>query len=251
MQAGAITDYIDVPQLLFWAFFLAFVGIVVLLLREDRREGYPKKNLGLPFLGGPQSLPAPRTYIRLDGTTTVAPHHDPNPPVHAEAVHRVEGGPYEPVGDPLKSALGPGTYTMRRDEPFTLIDGEPQVQPLRTAKGWSVMSGETDPRGMRVFDVRFRPVGVVREIWVDRGVKFLRYMELELDAAAGGEVVMLPIHHCDINERKREIRVTALEQDGFAGVPRLRSPDQITAREEDMVNGYYAGGRFHNDGVVL
>ena len=31
-QAGAITDYIDVAQAAWWLFFLAFIGIVLLLV---------------------------------------------------------------------------------------------------------------------------------------------------------------------------------------------------------------------------
>ena len=249
-QAGAITEYIDVAQAAWWLFFLAFIAIVLLLRREDQRESYPKDNLGLPPLAGPQPLPPPRPMLRLDGTATAQPHHDPAPPVRAHALHRFAGGPLVPDGDPLTSVVGPGTYTMRRDEPFLMVDGDPQVQPLRAAGGWDVMPGETDLRGMRVLDIRFLPVGRVEELWVDRGVKILRYLEISLDGGLGTGPVLLPIHHCDVDERERDIRVTALHQGQFNGVPRLQAPDSITAREEDMVNAYYGGGRFHSDGVA-
>ncbi|HEY0204204.1 MAG TPA: photosynthetic reaction center subunit H [Acetobacteraceae bacterium] len=249
-QAGAITDYIDVAQAAWWLFFLAFIGIVLLLLREDRREGYPKDSLGLEPLAGPQLLPPSRPMLRLDGTATAQPHHDPAPPVRAHPLFRFAGSPLVPDGNPLTSAVGPGTYTMRRDEPFLMVDGTHQVQPLRAAEGWEVMPGETDLRGMRVLDIRFLPVGRVEELWVDRGVKILRYLEISLDEGQGAGPVLLPIHHCDVDERERDIRVTALHQGQFNDVPRLRAPDSITAREEDMVNSYYAGGRFHSDGVA-
>ncbi len=249
-QAGAITDYIDVAQAAWWLFFLAFIGIVLLLLREDRREGYPKDSLGLEPLAGPQLLPPSRPMLRLDGTATAQPHHDPAPPVRAHPLFRFAGSPLVPDGNPLTSAVGPGTYTMRRDEPFLMVDGTHQVQPLRAAEGWEVMPGETDLRGMRVLDIRFLPVGRVEELWVDRGVKILRYLEISLDEGQGADPVLLPIHHCDVDERERDIRVTALHQGQFNDVPRLRAPDSITAREEDMVNSYYAGGRFHSDGVA-
>ncbi|MGI4946427.1 MAG: photosynthetic reaction center subunit H [Janthinobacterium lividum] len=250
-QAGAITDYIDVAQAAWWLFFLAFIAIVALLVREDRREGYPKDNLGLEPLAGQQLQPQSRPMLRLDGSATSQPHHDPAPPVRAHPLFRFAGGPLEPDGNPLTAAVGPGTYTMRRDKPFLMLDGEPQVQPLRAAKGWEVMPGETDLRGMRVLDIRFLPVGRVEELWVDRGVKVLRYLEISLDEGQGTGRVLLPIYHCNVDEQERDIRVTALHQGQFNDVPRLKAPDIITGREEDMVNSYYAGGRFHSDGIAL
>lgn len=256
MQAGAITQYIDVAQAAWWLFFLAFIGIVLLLRREDQREGYPKDNLGLQPLAGPMPLPPSRPLLRMDGSATAQPHHDPAPPVRAHPQFRFAGGPLVPDGNPLTAAVGPGTYTMRSDKPFLMVDGEPQVQPLRAAAGWDVMPGETDLRGMRVLDIRFLPVGRVEELWVDRGVKILRYLEVSLDEGqdlgkgGGTGRVLLPIHHCEVHERERDIRVTALHRGQFNDVPRPRAPDSITAREEDMVNAYYAGGRFHSDGVA-
>ncbi len=144
---------------------------------------------------------------------------------------------------------------MRRDKPFLMADNTPQVQPLRAAEGCGVMLGETDLRGMRVLDIRFLPVGRVEELWVDRGVKILRYLEISLDdgpglgEGGGADRVLLPIHHCEVHERERDLRVTALHRGQFNDVPRPRAPDSITARE-DMVNAYYAGGRFHSDGVA-
>ncbi len=106
MQAGAITQYIDVAQAAWWLSFLAFIGIVLLLRREDQREGYPKDNLGLQPLAGPMSLPPSRPMLRLDGSATAQPHHDPAPPVRAHPQFRFAGGPLVPDGNPLTAALG-------------------------------------------------------------------------------------------------------------------------------------------------
>ncbi len=38
---GAITGYIDVAQVVLYAFWIFFAGLVFYLRREDRREGYP------------------------------------------------------------------------------------------------------------------------------------------------------------------------------------------------------------------
>ena len=34
-----VTQYIDLPQLAFWLFFLAFVAICYFLRKNDKREG--------------------------------------------------------------------------------------------------------------------------------------------------------------------------------------------------------------------
>ena len=34
-------NYIDLPTLLIWTFWLAFAGLIIYLRREDKREGYP------------------------------------------------------------------------------------------------------------------------------------------------------------------------------------------------------------------
>ena len=41
MPTGALTGYVDVAQVVLYAFFLFFAGLVFWLRREDRREGYP------------------------------------------------------------------------------------------------------------------------------------------------------------------------------------------------------------------
>jgi hypothetical protein len=41
MQTGAITTHIDVAQIVLYAFFLFFTGLVIHLLRESKREGFP------------------------------------------------------------------------------------------------------------------------------------------------------------------------------------------------------------------
>ena len=40
MQTGAITGYIDVAQLVLYAFWFFFAGLIWYLRREDKREGY-------------------------------------------------------------------------------------------------------------------------------------------------------------------------------------------------------------------
>ena len=46
MIRGAVTGYIDVAQLVLYAFWIFFVGLIFYLRREDKREGYPLESDG-------------------------------------------------------------------------------------------------------------------------------------------------------------------------------------------------------------
>ena len=68
-------------------------------------------------------------------------------------------------------------------------------------------------------------------------------------AAPGGRRVLLPIYFADVSKRRGWVRVRALLAPQFADVPGLANPDQITAREEDRVNAYYASGPLFSQGT--
>ena len=75
MQTGAITQYIDVAQIVLYAFWIFFAGLIYYLHQENKREGYPlesnvpggKKSVGFP------GLPSPKTYHLADGTSVTVP----------------------------------------------------------------------------------------------------------------------------------------------------------------------------------
>ena len=76
MPTGAITSYIDVAQLVLYAFWLFFAGLIFYLRREDKREGYPLDHRPL----GPASrsrasrpCPRPRPSCCTHGGTYTAP----------------------------------------------------------------------------------------------------------------------------------------------------------------------------------
>ena len=103
---------------------------------------------------------------------------------------------------------------------------------------------DADPRGMAVFDWRLNRVGRVSELWIDRGIKVIQLLEVELDAASGGTRVLVPIHHTVIREASRRVRVTALWAHQFAEIPMPARLDVITGQEEERLNAYFAAGRF-------
>ena len=246
---GYFTQF-DGAEIITWAFFAFFGALIFWLRREDRREGYPvveERPMGRPVRDFPQA-PAPKTYTRLDGPPTQMPHHYGSSKALGERLLRFPGAPLVPLGNPMLAEIGPGAYPLREDVPL-MSYGHPQVLPLRIARDWAVARGDTDPRGLTVYAARHVAVGTVTDLWVDRSVKILRYLEVALTLPeAAGRWVLLPIYYTDINARRQWVRVRSLLSFQFADVPGLASMDQITAREEDRLNAYYSSGQIFGRG---
>jgi photosynthetic reaction center H subunit len=248
MQTGGLIGDFDVAQLMVILFFLFFVGLVLHLRQEDKREGYPLTDpAGSRYEhGGEQGfppMPRPKTYRLMDGGATSAPHPEVERPLAARRVPDVPGSPYVATGDPLRDGLGPASYSMRKDTPLVYNYDKVQVLPLRSLPEWAVIS-DLDPRGMSVIAADGVQAGVVVDLWVDRSVKILRYLEIEVALGEASRRALLPIYYTDIKERKRLVKVSALRAAQFAQVPLTAQADTITAREEDRVNAFYAGADF-------
>ena len=71
MQTGAITNYIDVAQLVLYAFWIFFAGLIFYLRREDKREGYPliSERSGSITVQGFPPIPKPKTFLLAHGGT--------------------------------------------------------------------------------------------------------------------------------------------------------------------------------------
>ena len=248
MQVGSLIGDLDVAQFMVILFFIFFVGLVLHLRQEDKREGYPLVDpAGSRYEHGGEEgfppIPRPKTFRLMDGGAVTAPHPEVERPLAARRVPDVPGSPYTPTGDPLRDGVGPASYAMRRDAPLVYNYAKVQVLPLRSIPAWAVVS-KNDPRGMRVVAADGIEVGVVVDLWVDRSVKILRYLQVETGSGDTSRQVLLPIYHTDIRNRKRIVKVNAIRAAQFAEVPRTAEPDTITAREEDQVNAFYAGADF-------
>ena len=57
---------IDIAQLVLYAFWLFFLGLVYYLRREDKREGYPLESARGPVQGWPAS-PGPKAFVPREG----------------------------------------------------------------------------------------------------------------------------------------------------------------------------------------
>ena len=244
---GSFTQHIDLPQVLLVAFGLFFAALVVYLQGESKREGYPLEE-AIPtvrhrIVGFPD-MPPKKTYKLLDGEVSVLPQEYERRDLSASVRSRAPGMPIYPVGDPLLAGIGPGSYTLRRDEPWTMHDGTLQLEPLREATDYTCVDPDLDPRGMVVFGSDFKRAGVVFDLWIDKESKILRYIEVSLEGVA--ERRLVPIFYAVISGKAKEIRVTCLKADQLAKAPILRDPDSITAREEDRVNGFFAGGHMYS-----
>jgi photosynthetic reaction center H subunit len=241
MQTGAITGYIDVAQLVLYAFWIFFAGLIYYLHRENKREGYPlesDRSAAITVQGWP-AVPEPKTYRLANGETFEAPNQrlDNQPPVH-EGAYR--GSPMQPTGDLLLAGVGPGSWSNRADVADVTYEGLVKIVPLRVAAGFGVAPQDVDPRGLPVLGDDLVEGGRVVDLWVDRSEMLFRYLELEVD---GGGRVLLPMNFARVEQRR--IRVKSILGHQFARVPKTRVPDQVTLLEEEKIMAYYGAGTLY------
>ena len=165
-------------------------------------------------------------------------------PVEPAAPH--PGAPFEPVGDPMLAAVGPGSYANRSDTPELTLDGKPRIVPMRTDASLAVDSRDLDPRGMDLVAADGETVGTISDLWIDLAEPQIYFLEATA-SAEGGRSIMVPFGFAEIDKRANQIRVNALYSKQFDDVPQLGSADSITLLEEDKIMGYYGGGLLYAD----
>lgn len=243
MSSGFSIDLVEIIFTLFWLFF---IGLVLYLHRESKREGYPlvsDRSEHITVQGFP-AIPKAKEYKLAHGGTQLAPRDEaPEVDVPGTPAAKAPGSPLIPTGDPIGANIGPGAYAHRSDTPDLTLDGRPRVVPMRADASLHVDSRDPDPRGMPVFAADGVEVGKVSDAWIDLAEPQIYYLEV----ATGERSVIVPFHFADVNKRKREIRVDALYSNQFVNAPMLKSPDQITLLEEDRITGYFAGGLLYAD----
>ncbi len=248
MGFGAITRYIDIPQVVLYLFWIFFAGLLWYLRREDKREGYPlesDRSRSIRIEGFPR-MPSPKVFRLRDGATYTAPPGNPETrEIRAAAAQPWNGSPQLPTGNPMTDAVGPASYAEREDRPDLTLDGEPMIVPMRLAPGFTVAAEDPDPRGMVVMGADALPAGKVSDIWVDRAEPQIRYLEVQLDPAIAARTVLLPIGYLKFNKSRRIVQVASILASQFAGVPGTAQPDLVTLQEEDRIMGYYAGGHLY------
>ena len=243
----------DLTALVLTIFVLFFLGLVIYLRREDRREGYPIEDditgraepaQGFLFVAEPKTFRLPHgggTVSKPDGSRD-------GDDLAATRRSRVSGTPLQPTGDPMLSGVGPGAYAQRARTPDLTDHGQLKISPLRQSTDFWVDGRDRDPRGMSVLGADRKPAGVVSDVWIDRGEILIRYLEVELPAAglavvgSAGRRVLLPMTMAVISGSSRTVKVDAILAGQFAGVPALAHPDIVTRDEEERICAYYGGG---------
>jgi photosynthetic reaction center H subunit len=248
MPVGAITGYIDVAQLVLYAFWIFFAGLIFYLRREDKREGYPLESdrAGGVVVQGFPSFPGLKTFLLRDGATATVPstkadrRDAPVVPINAWP-----GTPMEPVGDPMRDGVGPASYANREDVPEYTIEGIPSIVPMRLMPETTIEARDPDPRGMAVVGADGTVGGTVKDVWVDRAEALIRYLEVDVATPAGPRSVLLPMTMARVSGRSRQVNVKSILAAQFANVPAIAHPDRVTKLEEDRIVGYYAGGTLY------
>jgi len=244
---GAITGYIDVAQILLYAFWIFFVGLLIYLRREDKREGYPLDSDGRNVkVQGFPAMDDDKVFTLADGSTARSGMPD-NRPVAAQPTAGFPGAPLEPTGDPMLDGVGPASYAQRADRPDLMIDGSVKIVPLRAAPGFYVDARDPNPIGMTVFGGDGVAAGVVRDVWVDRSEPQVRYYEVQV--ADGGRHVLLPGGFARVTGSG--IRVRSIHAKHFKNVPGTAQVDTVTLLEEDRIMGYFGGGTLYADASRL
>jgi photosynthetic reaction center H subunit len=246
METGAITSYIDVAQVVLYAFWIFFAGLIYYLHQEDKREGYPllSDRSDRVVVQGFPPIPAPKVFTLRDGSKYSAPPGNPDDrEINAVPSGLWLGAPLVPTGNPMVDGIGPASYALRDDRPELTAEDENRIVPLRVAHDFFVAHRDPNPVGMEVVAADGYVAGDVREVWVDRSEPSVRYLEVEI--SAGGRTVLLPMPFVRIDSWNRKVKVVAITAAQFADVPALKNPDQVTRLEEDKITGYFAGGHLY------
>lgn len=248
MYSGAITNNIDVAQVVLYMFWVFFAGLIYYLHRENKREGYPLESstgMGRNRYEGFPATPEPKRFTMADGTVWLAP--GPNSAIEdlqgGTPTSRIPGSPIEPIGNPMLAGVGPGAYAQRADVPDTTLDGGLRIVPLRDAPDYGVAHQDPDPRGMQVIGADNAVGGTVVDLWVDRSEALFRYIEIEVDAASGKRRVMLPMNFARVT--RRVVKAHSILGAQFVDVPGLREAGRITRLEEEKVMAYYGAGTLY------
>jgi photosynthetic reaction center H subunit len=239
MGTGAITQYVDVAQLVLYAFWIFFAGLIYYLVRENHREGYPMEteNGRGSVTGWP--IPQPKTYKLAHGGEVTVPNLTPSPQtLKAEPAHAWAGAPLVPTGDnPMLDGVGPGAWADRADVPDMDGEGHIKIVPLRLAAEFEVSGKDIDPRGLPVLGADGETGGTVVDLWVDKAENLFRYLELQ---TVGGRRVLLPINFARL--RKDHVFVRAILGHQFEAVPATRDASQVTQLEEEKIVAYFGAG---------
>ena len=239
------TPGLDVAQLVFDSFVLFFLGLVIYLRREDRREGYPVEDdqtgrVVIP--GGPLSIADPKSFQLAHGRGIIfKPDRGRDAAtIPARPTARFNGAPLVPTGDPLADGIGPAAWAERSRMPDLDWEGRPRVVPFSSDPG--ILLSRRDPWliGWPVVGLDGRVAGTVEELWVDRPDRLVRYLQVALTDT--GRAILAPMAMARVDGRRGRVMIDALTAAQFAGVPVPERSDLLTLYDEERIVAYFGGG---------
>jgi photosynthetic reaction center H subunit len=238
-----IVGTFDVTEMVFLAFVLFFLALMVYLRREDRREGYPLEDevtgrVDTP--GGILATASPKTFHMPFGRGTVTTPTKGREPVDVagQRTFRSPGAPYHPTGNPLTSGMGPAAFAERARHPDLDGEGRNRIVPIGMAEHIAVHARDADPRGMSVVGADGAVAGTVTDIWVDRAEHVIRYLEVD----TGSAKILAPMAMAKVEGRKGRIVIDAINAADFAAAPVPAKAGEVTFYEEERIIGYFGGG---------
>jgi photosynthetic reaction center H subunit len=238
-----IVGTFDVTEMVFLAFVLFFLALMVYLRREDRREGYPLEDevtgrVDTP--GGVLAAATPKTFHMPFGRGTVTTPTKGREPVDVagQRTFRSPGAPYQPTGNPLTSGMGPGAFAERARHPDLDAEGRNRIVPIGMAEHIAVHGRDADPRGMKAVGADGAVAGTITDIWVDRAEHVIRYLEVD----TGSNKILAPMAMAKVDGTKGRIVIDAINAADFAAAPVPVTPGQITFYEEERIVAYFGAG---------
>ncbi|MGF1445517.1 MAG: photosynthetic reaction center subunit H [Pikeienuella sp.] len=249
---ATIVGNIDFAQVALYLFWLFFFGLVIWIQRENMREGFPLESevTGREAGAAPYGMPSPKTYkLPHGGGEIVRPDPAWEKSVQREnlAIKKTDafsGAPYEPTGDALADGVGPASWAMRSDAPDITLHGDLKIVPLKSTNDFVYMNDKSDLTGYLVKGADGEIGGTVKDVWVDRSEQLIRYLEIDLGSDG---TRLIPFTLCVVSWWGNVIKVHSLKSFQFAGVPQVKTPGQITMREEDQISAYWCGGKLYAD----
>jgi photosynthetic reaction center H subunit len=231
----------DVTELIFWAFTLFFIGLVIYLQRESRREGYPLEDEAsgrVDTPGGVLHTPSPKTFKMPFGRGNVTVPNGPREPLERNwaRTFRSPGAPYYPTGNPLVDGIGPAAWANRANHTDLDGEGRDRIVPIGMTSHIAVDPRDPDPRGMRVLAADNGVAGTVCDLWVDRAEHQIRYLEID----TGTRRVLAPMGMCKIKDG--QVINDAINVADYAAVPHIATAGKITFYEEERIMAYFGGG---------
>lgn len=240
---------IDITEMVLYLFFAFFLCLVLYLQNESRREGYPLEH---DVTGEHEPTPGlffkalPKPYHLSNGTTLYKP--DDSRDTHDMSFKRTaawSGSPIEPVGNPLTSGVGPGSYAMRADVPDKTSHGDNRIAPLRISPAYSTDPKDAKLIGFSMVGTDGVSAGTITDIWVDRAEFLIRYLEVATladDGSASGKTVLVPMTMCAVKKAQNKVQCDAVLGHQIAGAPGLTNGNEITLLEEEKLVGYFGAG---------